>query len=104
MTDRISFEPDELSQIFNSFLKRSRMEFTDLKEYLNWRGEILPFLASQPTDGRKLLYKLPFFYALCYSQHKATKLILHLALRNILEMEFTQRIKEIEKNRGGRNK
>lgn len=95
---RISFELDELSQIINSFLDHLNIHFTNLEQYLKWRAEILPFLALEPTEHRHMLYNLPFITAVSMGK-PATKALCELALKNLIEYEFTQRLKEIEQAR-----
>ena len=95
---RISFEPDELSQIINSFITHLKVHFTSIEQYLEWRTEILPFLALEPTEYREMLYNMPFISALTLGRPE-TQAVCELALKNLIEHEFTKRLKEIEQAR-----
>lgn len=92
---RISFEPEELSGIINSFITQSKVHFTSLEQYLDWRSGILPFLALEPTEHRHMLYNLPFIMQLSQGRPE-TKAVCELALKNLLDYEFTRRLKELE--------
>lgn len=94
---KITFEPDHLSELFSSFLEHiENIGFASMDEFLKWRGEILPFLARNPSEHRDLLYHIPFIWALSSPDVK-TRRLCQLVLRNVLEQEFTLRLKEIEK-------
>ena len=98
---KITYEPEHLSELFSSFLEHlENNDFRSMDEYLSWRGEILPFLSRKPTEHRDLLYHIPFIWGLCYFQDISTKRLCQLILRNILELEFTQRLREIEQIKG----
>ena len=96
--NRISYEPEQLSQVINSYLEHLEFDFHRASDYLDWRAEILPFLAEQATKGRELLFSPPFIAALTDGKPE-TRFMCHLALRNIIEAEFIDRLKEIEQAR-----
>lgn len=96
---RITYEPENLSQIINGFMELQKMEFKTMTEYQEWRNELIPYFSSQEIEGRDLLYNLSFITALIYGTNE-TKAMLKIILQNILNMEFSIRIKEIEQSRG----
>lgn len=96
--NKISFEPEQLSQVVNSFLTHLEIECKDSNEYLRWRAELIPFLAQTPTEGRDLLFLPPFISQLIYGTPQ-TRYMCQLAVKNILEQEFQARLREIEQAR-----
>ncbi len=101
--NKITYEPEQLSQVVTSFLNHLQMDFTDTDSYLRWRGEIIPFFAETTTEGRKLLYNPSFTSVLIYGK-PTSRYMCRMVLKNIIEQEFSQRIREIEQARqkGGR--
>ena len=93
--DRLTYEPERLTDLIDSFVQASKFTFTNLSEYLEWRSKILPFLALQKQSGRNLLFNLPFMYALINS-NEHTQIMCKIILKKILDNEFAARIREIE--------
>lgn len=96
--NKISYEPEEMSLIMQSYLEASKLQFATMEEYLEWRSKLLPFLSAKATENRELLYNLAMITALLGSQG-ATKIMCKLVFRRILDEEFTERIREIEQLR-----
>ena len=97
-TNRITYEPEQMSQVVNSFLAHLNTQFTDTQTYLQWRAEIVPFLAETPTHGRSMLFNPAFISTLIFGRPES-RYMCRLALQNIVEDEFTRRIREIEQHR-----
>lgn len=97
-TDKISYEPEEMSQIMNAYMEATKFKFTNIIEYLDWRSKIIPFLSAKPQEGREFLYNLSAITVLIGSTG-ATKTMIQIVYRKILDMEFTERIREIEQAR-----
>lgn len=105
---QISFSKNNLSEIIGEF-RGLRHEITDspekgdmaLSEYLEWRGKIIPFLASKPQEGRNLLYSYPFIRAFTRPKNRFTRDICKLTIINIIDHEFTERLKEIGEDKEG---
>ena len=99
---RISYEPEELSQLINSFLDHLETRFTGNDrndKYAMWRAEIIPFLAQEETEGRKFLDNPAFINQFLWGRDE-TRFMCRRIVYNIVTQEFTLRIKEIEKIRG----
>ena len=96
--NKITYEPEEMSLIMQSYHEAAQLHFTNLEEYLTWRTKIIPFLASKPQEGREFLYNLSFITVMT-SGSKESQLMTRTILKNILDMEMTERIKEIEQTR-----
>ena len=93
--DRLTYEPERLTDLIDSFSHASQFTFSNLTEYLDWRSKILPFLALQEQPGRTLLYNLAFMHALL-SSNENTQIMCKILLKRILDQEFAVRIREIE--------
>ena len=93
--NRLTYEPERLTDLIDSFNQASQFNFSTLSEYLEWRSKILPFLALQEQPGRKLLYNLAFMHALLSSNEKV-QIMCKIILKDILDHEFAVRIREIE--------
>ena len=96
--NKITYEPEEMSLIMQSYAEATKLQFSNLEEYLTWRTKIIPFLASKPQEGREFLYNLSFITVMT-SGSKESQLMTRTILKNILDMEMTERIKEIEQTR-----
>jgi hypothetical protein len=99
---QISFSKSNLSEIIGEFrgLRKEIIDAPDkekiaLSEYLEWRGKLIPFLASTPQDGRNLLYSYPFILAFIQPKNQNTREICKRVIINIIDHEFTERLKEI---------
>lgn len=96
--NKITYEPEEMSLIMQSYLEASKLQFTTMQEFLDWRSKLLPFLSAKATGNRELLYNLPLITVLIGSTG-ATKIMTQMVFRRILDEEFTERIREIEQLR-----
>jgi len=96
--NRISYEPEEMSLIMQSYAEAQKLEFATMTEYLDWRARIIPFLSRTPQEGRELLYNLAAITVLVGSTG-STKFMIQMVFRRILDMEMTERIREIESTR-----
>ena len=93
-----------MAEIIGEF-RALRKEITDspesgeitLSEFLEWRGKILPFLAARPQEGRNFLYSYPFILAFTKPRYESTREICKIVLLNVIDEEFTERLKEIGK-------
>ena len=95
---RITYEPEQLSNIINSYREHLSFDFHSPQEFYEWRSEIVPFLAEQAQYGRELLFT-PAFIACLTVGTDETRFMCRLALRNLIEAEFIERIREIESAR-----
>jgi len=98
----ISFSKENIPEIIGEFqtLRNEIMESPEIEEiplskYLKWRGYILPFLSSRPQEGRHFLYSYPFILAFTRPQSVTTRQICELIIINVIDHEFTLRLKEI---------
>ena len=96
--NRITYEPEEMSLIMQSYLEATKLQFTTMQEFLDWRARIIPFLSRTPQEGRELLYNLAAITVLVGSTG-STKFMIQMVFRRILDMEMTERIREIESTR-----
>lgn len=95
---RITYEPENMSQVMNSFMELQQMNFKTMDEYFEWRNELIPYFCEDGGEDRELLYNLSFITALVFGRQE-TRIMLKIVLQNILNKEFSKRIKEIEKAR-----
>ena len=72
-----------------------KKEEITLSEFLTWRGKILPFLGRHPQEGRALLYSYPFILAFTQPKQAHTREICKMIIINIIDKEFTERLREI---------
>ena len=96
--NKITYEPEEMSLIMQSYEEATKLQFSNLEEYLTWRTRLIPFLATKQSEGRELLYNLAFITVLL-SGSEESRLMCRIILKNILDLEMTERIKEIEQSR-----
>ena len=96
--NKITYEPEEMSLIMQSYEEAAQLKFNTMPEYMTWRTRLIPFLAQDETEGRELIYNLAFITVILYSSEES-KAMCRLILKNILDTEMTERIKEIEKSR-----
>lgn len=96
--NKISYEPEEMSLIMQSYTEAQKLDFSTMTEYLEWRARIIPFLAKEPQEGRELLYNLAAITVLIGSTG-ATRIMIQMIFRKVLDSEMTERIREIEQLR-----
>lgn len=96
--NKISYEPEEMSLIMQSYLEAQKLDFQTMTEYLDWRARIIPFLSRTPQEGRELLYNMAAITVLLGSTG-ATKIMIQMVFRKVLDFEMTERIREIEQLR-----
>ena len=96
--NKITYEPEEMSLIMQSYLEASKLQFSTMEEYLEWRSKLLPFLSEKAQENRKFLYHLPLITVLLGATG-GTKIMAQMIFRRILDEEFTERIREIEQLR-----
>lgn len=96
--NKITYEPEEMSLILQGYEEATKLQFSNMEEYLNWRTRLIPFLAQDETEGRELIYNLAFITVILYSSEES-RLMCRIILKNILDQEMTERIKEIEQTR-----
>ena len=96
--NKITYEPEEMSLIMQGYEEATKLQFSNMEEYLNWRTRLIPFLATKQDEGRELLYNLAFTTVLL-SGSEESRLMCRIILKNILDQEMTERIKEIEQSR-----
>lgn len=103
-----SFNKEHLSDLIQYFhnLRNELINEQNWNEekYWKWRGEILPFLGSEETRGRHLLYYMPLITNLINSKNPITKKYIKTVILNIIDKEFSQRLREIEQNGGDHEK